>query len=411
MIRRLTASIVTVAVLSSCSRRERDTKSAAGAGASASATQAAATPTATPQGTAEWERFNYDSTMIQPAVLASLPLVEVQRIRGIIFGRHGRVFQDSTLQSWLATRSWYHPDTAFTNARLTPLDRANLEIVRAAEAQKHPQVEPGDMRFYQDRAITTAMLGDHSPQDWEVLEAEVLANHGFVFEYANQDYSRDLQPDDLQKYFNDRYWYKPNPEFKASALSVIERQNLDTIALAVTKQNKRALSFGMMNLFQSTPLTEKMLHDLPISELRLLRNEIYARHGRRFQTAWLAEVFRQQPWYAPRNDYTDADLTGVDSANIKLIANREAQLHASLSTMVLSQADLRDLRPEDARRLRNEIYARHGRRFQDATLQRYFASFPWYEPNDSFRESQLNETEKTNAHLISLYEHGRFTEG
>jgi len=407
MMRRLLASIVAVALVCGCARRTDDGKSPNGSAAA----QAGSAPVAVPQGTTEWERFNYDSSTIQPAALASLPLVDVQRIRAIIFGRHGRIFQDSTLQAWLAARAWYRPDTTFTNARLTPGDRANLEIVRAAEAQKHPQIEPGDMRFYQDRVIRTAMLGDHSPQDWEVLEAEVLANHGFVWANELDDDSRNLQPDDLQHYFNERYWYRPNPDFKASELSAIERQNLDTIALAETKQNKRTLSFGMMNLFQSTPLTEQMLQHLPIAELRLLRNEIYARHGRRFQTPWLADVFRQEPWYTPRADYSDADLSAVDSANIKLIANREEQLHQSLATTVLTPEDVRGLRPEDARRLRNEIYARHGRRFQDPALQRYFASFSWYKPKDSFQENQLNETEKANAHLISLYEHGRFTEG
>src|SRR5690242_1009218 len=176
MMLRLLAAIVAVALVGGCARKTDDRQSPNGGGAAGPSTQAGSTPVAVPQGTTEWERFNYDSSTIQPAALASLPLVDVQRIRAIIFGRHGRVFQDSTLQAWLAARAWYHPDTTFTNARLTPGDRANLEIVRAAEAQKHPQIEPGDMRFYQDRVIRTAMLGDHSPQDWEVLEAEVLAN-------------------------------------------------------------------------------------------------------------------------------------------------------------------------------------------------------------------------------------------
>jgi hypothetical protein len=78
---------------------------------------------------------------------------------------------------------------------------------------------------------------------------------------------------------------------------------------------------------------------------------------------------------------------------------------------LLTPADVRGLRPDDARRLRNEIYARHGRRFRDPMLQRYFASFSWYKPSDGFRESQLNETERLNAALISQYEQGRFTEG
>ena len=385
MIRRLTGMMALVAIVGGCDKGNDSTKSA------------------TPD---QWEQLDYASTAISPTALAPLSLVQLQHIRGIIFGKHGRVFEDSTLQHWLLTRAWYRSDASFTNARLSSRERENLDVVREAEAKKHPQIETGDMRFYQNRVITTAMLGEHTPQDWEVLEAEVLANHGFFFGYADSQ-----EPDDLQTYFDERYWYRSRPEFKASDLSAIERQNRDTIAVAAMRQNKRPLAPGMMNLFQSTPLTQQMLSSISIADLRLLRNEIYARHGRAFQTPWLAEYFRQQPWYTPRHDYSDAELSSVERANIALITNREEQLHQSLSTTLLRPDEVGGLRPDDARRLRNEIYARHGRRFRDPMLQRYFASFSWYKPNDAFSENQLNATERMNAGLISQYERGRFTEG
>ena len=400
-------ALATVAV--ACAKPDDRGERAARAGASS----ASVPPAGTASTAEQWERIDYNATTVDSVALAPLPLAEVQRIRAIIFGRHGRIFQDSTLQRWLETRPWYHADTAFTNARLTQRERENLEVVRQAEAIKHPQIESGDMRFYQNRVVTTAMLGQHSADDWEVLEAEVLANHGFIFSYEEDPAreNRSLQGDGLQKYFEDRYWYHADPDFEASELSPIERQNLDTIALAVMRQNKRSVSPGMMHLFRATPLTDTMLAGISIADLRLLRNEVYARHGRIFQTKWLAEEFRQYPWYTPRPDYSDAQLSPIEKANIALIARREQMLHESLSTRLLDVADVRGLRHEDARRLRNEIYARHGRRFRDPTLRRYFESFAWYKPNPGFREEMLNPTEKANALLISRYEDGRFTEG
>jgi hypothetical protein len=414
MIRRLSGVIALAVIVVGCTQKPKPNADTAAAQAGKT-TATAATPAPQPTSMDGWERFDYSAHAVAPGSLASLPLVEVQRIRGIIFGRHGRVFQDSTLQAWLAARSWYHADTTFTNARLAAGERENLEVVRAAEAKKHTQIEPGDMRFYQDRVITTAMLGDHSPQDWEVLEAEVLANHGYVFatedESESEGKNRMLATDDLQHYFDERYWYRPDTGYKAAKLSGVEKQNLDTIALAIMRRNKRSVSPGLMNLFQSTPLTEPMLANVSINDLRLLRNEVYARHGRPFQTTWLAEYFRSEPWYAPRKDFSDAELSATERANIAIITKREEELHQSLGTRLLTVADVQGLIPDDARRLRNEIYARHGRRFQDPKLQRYFASFAWYKPTDAFRESQLNETERSNAALISQYEHGKFTEG
>jgi len=375
-----------------------------------------AEPTAIPATLDGWEQFDFASQRVPASALASLPLEEVQRLRAIIFGRHGRIFQDSTLEAWLLKRPWYQADGDFTNARLTDGERANLETVREAEAAKHKQIESGDMRFYQNRVITTAMLGDHSPQDWEVLEGEVLANHGYVFAHEDSDDDDDrsnrvLGTHDLQRYFEERYWYKPDRSFSPRGLSPIEKQNLDTIAIAVMKQNKRSVSPGVMHLFTATPLTDTMLANVNLADLRIVRNEIYARHGRPFETPWIAQYFANQPWYSPRKAYSDAELSPIEKANIALITTREETLHQQLATKLLTTADLVGLAPDDARRLRNEIYARRGRRFKDPQLQRYFAGFAWYRPTGSFRESQLTETERRNAELIYLFEHQRFTEG
>lgn len=69
----------------------------------------------------------------------------------------------------------------------------------------------------------------------------------------------------------------------------------------------------------------------------------------------------------------------------------------------LSEEDVRGFTLDDIRIARNEIYARHGRRFKDAALQAYFDGKSWYhgtvEPNQ-FRESSLNEYEKYNVAFL-----------
>ncbi|MCR4895437.1 MAG: YARHG domain-containing protein [Lachnospiraceae bacterium] len=73
----------------------------------------------------------------------------------------------------------------------------------------------------------------------------------------------------------------------------------------------------------------------------------------------------------------------------------------------LTEDDLSLLSPWGLRIARNEIYARHGRLFQDAELQAYFDALPWYDgfvKPDGFDESVLNEYETYNLKLISDYE-------
>lgn len=73
----------------------------------------------------------------------------------------------------------------------------------------------------------------------------------------------------------------------------------------------------------------------------------------------------------------------------------------------LTKADLEGLSAEECKIARNEIYARHGRKFDDEGLQSYFDSCDWYqgtvEPGD-FQESSLSETEIANRNLIIEYE-------
>ncbi len=73
----------------------------------------------------------------------------------------------------------------------------------------------------------------------------------------------------------------------------------------------------------------------------------------------------------------------------------------------LTEADITGFDADTCRKARNEIFARHGRKFKDAGLQSYFDSKSWYTPTtdaDSFSESVFNEYEKANKDLIAAYE-------
>jgi eukaryotic-like serine/threonine-protein kinase len=70
-------------------------------------------------------------------------------------------------------------------------------------------------------------------------------------------------------------------------------------------------------------LTADDLAPLSPAELRILRNVVYARYGRTFQTAELQNYFAARPWYKPRPDFNDKMLTAGDIANADLIKSYE----------------------------------------------------------------------------------------
>jgi hypothetical protein len=55
---------------------------------------------------------------------------------------------------------------------------------------------------------------------------------------------------------------------------------------------------------------------------------------------------------------------------------------------------------EELRRMRNEIYARHGYVFKDPALAEYFRGQAWYHADPSFSESQLSASENARIELL-----------
>ncbi|MCR5289502.1 MAG: YARHG domain-containing protein [Treponema sp.] len=70
-------------------------------------------------------------------------------------------------------------------------------------------------------------------------------------------------------------------------------------------------------------LTEADLKDLDKAQLRLMRNAVYARHGRIFKSVDLQSLWDCYTWYKKNPAYSDNLLTETDKYNIELIQRFE----------------------------------------------------------------------------------------
>ncbi len=341
-----------------------------------------------------WNDFDFRKTTIKQAEIQKFEEYDLKLLRGLVFGRHGRIFKDGEIKFYLEDQPWYKPNPDFSNTMLNDTERRNLDLIRMAEAAKHQTIQPGDMRYWRGRAIPARKLGKHSAAEWKVLTAEVEAIHGKRF---------DDEPW-LQKYFEERYWYFPSEKYDPKKLTAVERKNLEILSGAEKKQRKVALLPGDMEFFENRTISDAMLRGLSLHELRLLRNEIYARHGRIFRTDWLSQYFWNQPWYTPDENFKDEELSANDKLNVETIVKYENRVHQELSTKEITRALLDGLFLEDAVQMRQEIYARHGKMFKEPWLQKYFSSFDWYKADPNFAEASLTEVEKKNIATIAAYE-------
>jgi hypothetical protein len=341
-----------------------------------------------------FEKFDFAKQRLTRAKIANLKEDEnaddFALLRGVVFGKRGRIFKERSIQEYLVKQPWYKANPGFLNKALTPMERTNLDFVRLIEAEKHPSIEPGDMRIWRAKLVQDENLRDYTGAELTILIAEIEAIHGKVF--PTEEW--------LQKYFDERYWYKRNPAYNPATLTDTERKNMEKLTAEKDKGRHTAISIGDMDNFQNALLTEDKLAGLNILELRILREEFYARHGKKFDAPGIRDYFNWRDWYKPAKNQTSIKLNKIEQENVDLLTNYEAKIREKLSTEPLQEGTLGDMFAEDLRVLRNEIYARHGRIFKDADLQKYFESQAWYKPNPDFKDDLLNEIEAANLAKI-----------
>lgn len=87
-----------------------------------------------------------------------------------------------------------------------------------------------------------------------------------------------------------------------------------------------------------------------------------------------------------------------------LVTSCSSPWYTELSEYKLTDKALKNITENDARLMRNEIFARHGYEFSDGNLSYQFSKCRWYEPVSKNVDSKLNEIEKYNTKLLLKYE-------
>lgn len=154
-------------------------------------------------------------------------------------------------------------------------------------------------------------------------------------------------------------------------------------------------------------------------EKLLAMYEIMARHGAIFSNVDDGEkiqmYFDSQKWYAPLapleeiyeknlNDYETANVVKISNiVTGKVGENEENYILPYSDSVYYTEGDLSGLSKANLRLARNEIYAKHGREFENEDLKQYFSKQSWYSSYlsaEEFDASVLNEYEKANLDLI-----------
>lgn len=265
--------------------------------------------------------------------LEGLDAAALRLARNEIFARRGLIFRDPALAEHFARFAWYSPQS--DEVDIGALERANVELIRKWEMRDSA---PAGFIFPDSdrRLLTPEELAPLSARQLEIARNEIYARRGRMF-----------RRDDLRAHFSQFDWYKP--EFPEVELVYLENKNVALIQAQEARGTAPDIDAILPDFDRQAPLdhtppaapqgetmpgsgfifpdsdrrllTPAELSPLGARELRIARNEIFARRGRKFAASDLHEHFSRFDWYRPQ--FEEVELTDIEKTNVDLIRSRE----------------------------------------------------------------------------------------
>ena len=101
----------------------------------------------------------------------------------------------------------------------------------------------------------------------------------------------------------------------------------ENVELIVAYENKLHDQIGTKLIARS------LLDGLFLEDVRQMRDEIYARHGKIFKAAWTQKYFASFDWYKPDPNFNEASLSEIEKRNIATITAYERKAVTADSTI------------------------------------------------------------------------------
>lgn len=282
-----------------------------------------------------------------------LPEVEVEKLSDDekifaaceILARHGVIFEQiddgEVIQNYFETKSWYNPTVKqddFDYTKLNVYEATNLSLLLNFDEMREEvygkldesmrDVDEAEFLFPESdkRILSNIEIEEMSEDDRYMIACEILAKHGADFTNINDGGK-------TQHYFEEKSWYVPVidvAELDYSYLNTYETANLNLLSeyIELKEEKEEGTSYQEYENEYILPesdrryLTLDDLYGLDKETLRLARNEIYARHGRMYETDDLREYFNSKSWYhgyISNEDFDDTVFNNYEKENLELI--------------------------------------------------------------------------------------------
>ena len=426
--------------------------------------------------------------------LEGLPLQVIAYGKYEILARRGMLFSSEELQGYFEEQSWYFgfiEEAEFPDSMLDETERANLQLLKQQEEALAPEGYQTDREGYSYEAVEAYLAGEdlsalnQSPAEEESeteaeteaeseseAEAETEAESESEAETETEAESESEAEAETEAESESR----TEPETETESESETEAEpdtegaagfedahGVDLINDGTEQEADRTSggseaekrASGSEYIFPDVSnryLSRSEVEALSLQAICYAKNEIYARHGRKFVSRELQEYFGSKSWYdgfVEPDDFADWVFNDYERANLDLIVSCELAIRPdgypldqpgyditavgtaspsdgggnvsgnSGSSMeayqnqdyIFPDSDARYLTEEEVNALTKteagyaykEILARRGCIFKTQKYQDYFQGKNWYKgkiAEDDFTSDLLNKFEQYNLSLI-----------
>ena len=279
----------------------------------------------------------------------------------------------------IGTREVLNGETPFTT---------ELPIYRKPVSHFYSEqiIEGSDSRY-----LTQSDLNNFSKTGLELAKNEIYARRGRIFVTPYID-----------KYFRQQSWYQPTIAPESFSDNMLNEYETANVALIVNAEGTLAASGDS---YYYAPEGGSVDSGSSLGTVTLRNGNV-------------ATVIEQSPSDLVKMTNITCVLDGslfadgmpVETTRCSLLEDHGGDMYAIgylADNSYLDQSFISQFSAKGACFAKNEIYARHGRRFNSQELQNFFDSMHWYEGNvnpENFSDSVFNEYEIANIQALTDYE-------
>lgn len=362
-----------------------------------------------------------DKELLTEEDVKDLPAQLLAYGRYEILAKHGELFESEELKDYFGTQKWYFgflADEKEVEGLLNDYEKENLAFLKKQEkAEGEYELDQKDFDY---ELVEKWLAGTYVPGEEEIrtggqeagTEKKEEESSGKKKAGAKKNSGKETEKAETEAPAAEVKETKA-AETEAAAAEVAETKAAETEAPAVeVTETKAAETEAAAAEVTETKAAETEAAAAEVAETKAVETEAAAEEVAETKAA------ETEAAAGSEKDSKFEDLSGVDlfdlSPEIQETETKEKETEAAEDTRseyIFADADIRYLTQEEVDKLslqavcyaKNEIYARHGRKFLSTELQEYFNDKSWYQGTveaEKFSPSVFNKYESDNIQIL-----------